>query len=81
MTFISKNVLTNLKNFLLFISDNLRRRIRSLREVIRRRNKRIRTLNDALEECQKKRLLTEEAFQDISTFHPVAQDLILNEVC
>ena len=65
---------------LYFSSDQLRRKVRLLQAVVRRREKKIRTLSEALDHC-KKNMLSDEAHDSLTdTFSPVTNELILNEV-
>jgi len=60
---------------------NLRRKVRTLRQVIRRRDKQIRTLSEGLDACRQRNLLSSGAHTSLTeTFTPVARELILNEV-
>lgn len=65
----------------LILIDHLRRKVRSLRETVRRRDRKIKTLQEALDECKKCKLLSDEAHEVlIDTFNPIARELFLNEV-
>lgn len=62
-------------------AEQLRRKVRGLNEAVRRRTKRIATLQDALNDCRKQNILSDEAHDSLTdSFHPVAEELILNEV-
>ena len=66
---------------LYFSSDQLRRKVRLLQAVVRRREKKIRTLSEALDHCKKENMLSDEAHDSLTdTFSPVTNELILNEV-
>jgi hypothetical protein len=55
--------------------------MRKMYYVLRRRNKRITNLEQALSDCKKRNILSDEAYDSLNySFHPVASELILNEV-
>jgi len=63
-----------------YVLEHLRRKVHSLWEKVRRREKKIRTLAEALEKCKKCNWLSDEAHDVLTeTFSP-GQELFLNEV-
>jgi len=59
-------------------TDCLRHKIKNLRGVVRQRERKIVTLSEALDACQQRNLLTDEASSNLSeSFSPTARELIL----